>query len=691
LPLHHVYPFVVGMLVPLAMGLPLVLPSAFTGSQVLQALQEGRATVMMGVPRLYEAMIAGLDARLAQRGRIPQAILGRVIRASVWSRRRLRLRLGRVLLSPLRRRIAPDLRMVVSGGAALSPATGWRLEGLGWLVATGYGLTETAPLLAINRPGNLRFQTAGQPIPGVELRIDLQAAPEGDGEGTTDRVALGEVLARGPGIFGGYLNLPEKTAEAFTGDGWFRTGDLGFIDADGFLHLAGRRSTMIVTASGKNVQPETIEDAYLKHPAIGEIAVFERDGKIAGLIVPHSGPDGSAAEEDVRRAVGDISQHLPSYQRLASYALTRETIPRTRLGKPRRHLLVALHDEALRSGPGAAPAHKGPMPLEEMSADDRALLEDPAAREGWDWLASRYPDRRLTPDSDIGSDLGVDSMEWLNISLELSQRTGIHLSEAAITRVRTVRDLLSEVAGGEGAAAAFSLDHPEAVLDERHARWLQPLGPVSRAISRAIYRVNRWIMRGLFRLEATGLDHVPGQGPFVIAPTHGSLLDPAVVAAALEPDLLQRTYWAGWTGIVFADPIRRRFARILQAVPIDPERGAASSLALGGAVLKRGNALIWFPEGRRSNDGCLQPLMPGLGMLLEHFAVPVVPVVIRGAYEAWPRRHWLPRFRPVSVQFLPPLDPAPLAQEGDSAPQRIMEALQVRLAQAIEPARPVSG
>lgn len=155
---------------------------------------------------------------------------------------------------------------------------------------------------------------------------------------------------------------------------------------------------MIVTAGGENVQPETVEDAYLQHPAIAEIAVFERDGKIVGLIVPKAGPKGGTdAQEGIRRAVSEVSQTLPSYQRLAAYAVTRETIPRTRLGKPRRHLLEDLYDQALRGEPGATPERRGPMPLDEMSADDRALLEDPVARQAWDWLAhrlsARYPTR----------------------------------------------------------------------------------------------------------------------------------------------------------------------------------------------------------------------------------------------------------------------------------------------------------
>jgi long-chain acyl-CoA synthetase len=682
LPLHHVYPLVIGTLTPLALGLSLIIPSAFTGSQVLQAMQRGRATLIIGVPRLYEALIAGLEARLKRLGRLPKIVASGLLELCILARRHFRIRLGRVLMAPLRVRMAPDLRMVVSGGAALNPEIAWKLEGLGWLVATGYGLTETAPLLTINLPDSLGFETAGEVVCGVELRIDTSAAPEGAHGGE-----LGEVLAQGPGVFKGYLNLQDKTAEAFTADGWFRTGDLGWLDSSGRLHLAGRRSTMIVTAGGENVQPDTIEEACQKHPAIEEIAVLEYQGKIVGLIVPKVGAASSDAEATVRKAIADMSRTLPSYQRLADFALTQEAIPRTRLGKPRRHLLAERYEQAKRGDSKAMPERRAPMTLEEMSADDHALLEDPAARAAWDWLVARYADRRLTPDSNLNVDLGVDSMEWLNISLEIAQRTGAEITEEAISRMSTVRDLLAEVAGGgeaQGLAQAW-IEDPEAALNDSEKRWLQPLGPISKILSLVLYWTNYALMRTLFRLRYSGLENLPARGPFIIAPNHTSFLDPVALAASLEPRLLRCTYWAGWTGVVFKGPIRRALARLAQAVPIDPRRGAASSIALGAAVLKRNMTLVWFPEGQRSPDGRLQPSRPGLGVLLQHFPVPVVPVVIEGAYAAWPRQRLFPRFRPLAVHIHPPVDWRSLEQRSssDQPSQRIVDALHAHLARLL--------
>ena len=192
LPLHHVYPFVVGLLTPLALGLPLVLPHALTGPQIVRALKEGEATVLVGVPRLYSALLSAIEIELASRGRSVAAAVRLALDLSIWARRRLGLRSGARLFRAVRARIGPRLRLLTSGGAALEPAVARKLEGLGWDVASGYGLTETSPLLTLNLPGSGRLESAGRPIPGVAIRIASPAdqAPH-----------EGEIQVRGPGVF----------------------------------------------------------------------------------------------------------------------------------------------------------------------------------------------------------------------------------------------------------------------------------------------------------------------------------------------------------------------------------------------------------------------------------------------------------------------------------------------------------
>lgn len=693
LPLHHVYPFVIGMLAPLALGLPLIIPHSLTGPQIIRALREGEATIMVGVPRLYSAIYAGILAKVKARGRLAETIFHGLLGLSIRLRRRLGIHAGKRLFSALHAQIAPRLRALACGGAPLDPDLAWGLEGLGWELSIGYGLTETAPLLTMNLPGSSRLDSIGRIVDGVDLKIDTTAR---GGTGSM-RIRVdspfseGEILARGPNIFSGYRGLPQQTAAAFTDDGWFHTGDLGYIDDDNYVYITGRIKELIVTAGGENIQPTAVEAVYAEHPMIREFALLQKDGPLLGLVVPEVGEirrrGYDALAPAVREAVAKQTKRLPSYQRISDYGLAREPLPRTRLGKLRRHLLPGLYDQA--RGLEKAEENSGarPMLIDEMTGEDIALLENKTARQVWDWLAERYPDHRLTPETSPQLDLGVDSLEWVTLTLEIEQRFGLQLSAEALERIDTVRDFLREVSeapsSGAGTGPTSFLDAPEQAISESQRRWLTPLNPGLSLIAAALHALNRLAMRVLFRLRVEGAGHLPPAGGFVITPNHTSYLDSFVLAAALDPPRLRRTYWAGWTGVAFTGPVVRAFSRLGRVLPIDHDRGAMSSLALGASILQRGDGLIWYPEGGRSIDGELQPFRPGIGLLLDRFPAPVVPVCIQGTHEALPRDRIWPRLGRITVVFGAPLDPRQLAHRGAgrNAAERITHALREQVAE----------
>ncbi len=681
LPLHHVYPFVIGMLAPLTMGLTMVIPQSLTGPQIIRALHEGEVNVIIGVPRLYRALYSGIQARLQSAGPVRGGIARRLLVLSIALRRRFGVRAGKILLRPLHRQLGSQLRLLASGGAALDPELAMKLEGLGWQVAIGYGLTETSPLLTFNLPGDAPLDSVGKPIRGVELRINPKRFEKEERVGGPE--GQGEVLARGPSVFTGYRNLEEKTREAFTEDGWFRTGDLGFMDDEGNLHLLGRVSTLIVTEGGKKVQPDDVEEAYAEEKAIREIGVLQKDGKLVALIVPVGKHGEQNVEHAIREAIERVSRRLPPYQRVSDYALTHDAIQRTRLGKIRRHLLSERYEKAKEGEEVLHERLAGPMPIEEMSGGDRALLDDHAAQATWELLAGRYKDKRLTPDSNPGLDLGIDSLEWLNLTFEIREHAGVELTEAAIARIEAIRDLLREVSeASEAESESQPLDRPEEILTDQQKRWLEPPGLVMRLVARILFFTNRTVMRTLFRVEARGLDRLPENAQFVFAPNHTSYLDPPALGAVLSDARLARTYWGGWSVIVTRNAFTRFIGRLANAVPIDPERGAISSLAFGAVLLKRKVSIVWFPEGGLSRTGELQSFKPGIGIVLARFPVPVVPVFIAGTHEALPVGAVLPRLRKVRVTFGKPLDPRELerAGKGEEAHERIVNALREHVA-----------
>jgi long-chain acyl-CoA synthetase len=498
LPLHHVYPFVMGMLVPLAAGLPIVLPQSLTGPQLVRALRKGEATLIVGVPRLYEALYSGIEATVGSGGRLAAILFERGVELCVKLRRLTRLDVGRLPLRPLRKRFGPRLRVLASGGAALDPDLAAKLEGLGWRVAVGYGLTETAPLLTLNPPDGNKLGSVGRSVPGVQISIDPSAMLEGAVRTGTSR-REGEILARGRNVFTGYRNRPEETSRVFDG-GWFRTGDLGYFDDDGYLYVTGRTSTLIVTSGGKNVQPEAVEAAYLENPLIREIGVLQKDGRLVAIIVPETGEisRGTDIHRVMREAVEEASKRLPSYQRISDYAISHEPLEFTRLGKLRRHVLEERYERARTGVDSQDRTSVGPVASEEMSGEIRALLDDTATMGVWNLLAKRYPDKRLVPETSIQFDLNIDSLGWVNLTLEIGEKFGVDLDEAAIERIETVRDLLREVASGAGGTThrVSPFERPEEVLDDRQKRWLKPLGPAGSAMARSMFALNRIIMRG---------------------------------------------------------------------------------------------------------------------------------------------------------------------------------------------------
>ena len=250
---------------------------------VAQNLLEVKPTIMVSVPRLFEKIYARVMDSVLAGSSLKKKIffwaLGvgkacgeltlrkKPIPASLERRRRLAHKL---VFSKILEKTGGRVRFFVSGGAPLARDIAEFFYALGIVVLEGYGLTETSPVIAVNTFDNLRFGTVGKPIPGVEVKI----APDG------------EILARGPNIMKGYYKKEEETREALAG-GWLHTGDIGHLDADGFLVITDRKKDLIVTSGGKNVAPQPIENALKQNPYIANAVVIGGSRKfIAALIVP---------------------------------------------------------------------------------------------------------------------------------------------------------------------------------------------------------------------------------------------------------------------------------------------------------------------------------------------------------------------------------------------------------------------
>lgn len=348
LPLHHTFETTIGFLCPLRGGGSVAYARGLKSNELREDLRTAQATILVGVPLLYEKLLAAIrrgvaDAPLASR------LLVRVLLLVVQLASRLTgARLGARLLRPLRLKAGLGrMRLFVSGAAALPPGVFWGFVNLGIPVAEGYGLTECSPVVAANRTDRPEPGGVGHPLPGVEVRIDQP-----------DSVGDGEIMVRGPNVMLGYFGNPQATAEVMR-DGWFLTGDLGRILADGRLKITGRVKNMIATAAGKKIYPEEIESHLGNSPYILEVVVVggrdargEReevhahvfpDFQALGALARSQGRafDETYAEEALRREIEMRCQLLAPYKRVKRVIVRRQEFAKTTTGKIRRQNLSA--------------------------------------------------------------------------------------------------------------------------------------------------------------------------------------------------------------------------------------------------------------------------------------------------------------------------------------------------------------
>ncbi|HBA89065.1 MAG TPA: AMP-dependent synthetase [Geobacter sp.] len=330
LPINHVFEQVCGVLLPLSLGGKVSFCESL--KKLGENLAEVKPTFFLAVPAVYRMVL----------DRIAKNVSSRRVSHLLYS-----LPLTRPIVTSKVRRSFGSGTKFISGGAALDPAIAKGLTEFGLSIYQGYGITETAPIISAEQPGGKRLGTIGRLLEGVEVRIDDANA---DG--------VGEIVVKGPNVMQGYYKNPQATAEVLS-DGWYRTGDLGFLSPDGFLTISGRVKNLIVTANGKNVYPEEVENELLKSPFIAEVMVYgHREGGVSEAIHAIIFPDQEAldrqgrsdgapsmSEADVeallRKEVQKACNGLADYKRVRKFTIREDEFPKTTTRKIKRFVVQA--------------------------------------------------------------------------------------------------------------------------------------------------------------------------------------------------------------------------------------------------------------------------------------------------------------------------------------------------------------
>jgi long-chain acyl-CoA synthetase len=590
LPLSHALEQVIGLLLAYSSGVRVTYVPRTNPLTIARSLREDRITCLVVVPELLRLLLARIERRAQQEGRRGRWELAHRLAGP------LPFPLRRLLFRRVHRTLGGQLRFFGVGGAPLNPALARAWERMGIRVFEGYGLTETSAAATINNRTTNRLGTVGKPIPGVEVRI------------ADDR----EILIRGPTVSPGYLDNPELNARSFA-DGWFRSGDVGFFDADGFLHISGRESFKIVLPDGRNVYPEDVERVLDRHPLVKEscvVGVERAGGETVHAVLLTDAPE--RAGEVVR----DANRRLAAHQQIRGHMVwPEEDFPRTATLKVNRTPVRAAVE---RDRDGQAAAVHRPAGAVAPADPPVALIARVASRPAGD----------VRDDAELEADLGLDSLGRVELLAAFEEELGWVVEETKVGPQTTVGELRRLVAEG---AAADAGPPP--------ARWPRawPARALRRALLLVVFRLqDRWMRLEVVHPERAAEVPLPAilifnyQGPYAAL----------VVLRALPPRIRSRVaiaadarLWRGrdrWQGLLGALAV--------QAFPFVKSGGAVRpSLEEFGRWLDDGYAVIMSPEGDPEIDGEILPFLGGTGLMAVEMGVPVVPFRLEGYHRLFPR------------------------------------------------------
>ena len=624
LPLSHMLEQIVGLWIPLCSGAKIVYLPSRQPHILTRTLREEKITAMILVPQALQILMNHIEHEVEGRGLMPFWRFLQILASHLPNRVR------RLLFWPVHRQLGGGLTFFACGGAYLDPTTARPWEAMGVPILQGYGATEATAVVTGNSLDRRRSGTVGW-VPSSE---QLRLADDG------------EILIKGENVSQGYWRNQRATKQVFS-EGWYRTGDLGSMDADGYLHFKGRKKNLIVLSDGMKVYPEDIENRLNIRPEIQEgvvIGLPQKDGRVeVHAVVLASEP------ASVEKTIRETNLLLAPHQQIRGFTLwPGDDFPRTHTLKVKRHDVLKALSEA------ATPDKLRPVATTRKAAVDLldVVAEISAVERG-----------QIRPQSSLGLDLGLDSLSIAELLCLIEETLGVYVDEGRLPPQATVGDL-----------EAILIDSGELAAPAEFPLW--PLGLPARAARTVLQKV---ILNPLLTVFCPtlvrGLENLGERsGPFLFAANHSSHLDTPVVLKVLHRKYGGRLSVAAAADYWFAHPWTGFPAFLLfNAFPMARRGNARPSMEHAVSLIDRGWSVLIFPEGTRSTSGEMLSFKAGVGLLAVELGVPVVPLYLRGLHAVLPKGSVIPRRMHVEVRIGLPMKFPPWTDHHQAA-QQVEEA-----------------
>ncbi|MFW5831000.1 MAG: AMP-binding protein [Prolixibacteraceae bacterium] len=612
LPVHHIFPLMATLVLPLYLGCTVIVSPSLVAEDFTETTQRFKPTILVGVPRLYESIERRILRTLKKNsGTRLVFVISKLFKNKKFSQ---------IVFKKVHQQFGGSVKYLITGGASLDSGTYTNFNALGFEVLEGYGLTETAPLIAFNRPGKSKPGSAGQAVPGVQLRIQDD-----------------EVLVKGDNVMQGYYNMPEETEKVIKDD-WFYTGDLGFTDKEDFLFLTGRKSEIIVLPNGKNVNPKQIEKKIIDYDeGIKEAGVFLHDNILQALVYPDfktlKGKSKNEIHEHLKWNVFEkLNDSLSRHKKIKKFHVAKSELPKTRMGKIKRFELPDFMEKRDEDHPQE----------KEPDLEEYKLIKE---------FITNETGQPVQPGDHPEMDLGIDSLTKVSLVSYISSTFGLEIEEQNLTDFKSISELAEYIHRKKTKTSEEKPDWSD-ILKKSTGITL----PSSWPTYDGFVFVSKLFFALFYKVKTTGLDNLP-ESPYILAPSHKSFLDGFLLISRLGKKERRKIYSYA-TAEYFPGKLLHFMATKNNIIIMDIRKNLKLSMQKLAVALKRDKNLMIFPEGERTKSGELKEFKQTFAILSRELDVPVVPVAINGTFEALPRGKKIPRlFKTLEVKFLDPVYP----------------------------------
>jgi len=611
LPFHHVLPLTATVLIILKYQASIVFVKKIASKEILEALDKNNVTALVGVPRVFKLFYDGIKQQ------IDSKFITRTIYKLMTKIKSFKMR--RKVFAKVHEKFGGKLTFIVSGGAKLDPEIGEFYETLGIYVQEGYGLTETSPVIAVNTREGRKIGTVGKKLDNIEAKIVDE-----------------ELWVKGPIVMKGYYNKPEKTAEVITEDGWFKTGDLAFIDDEGYITIRGRRNSMIVLSNGKNIDPEKLENKVIEKSKrlIKELGVFGHNDKLVAIIVPdllECRKQGiTNIKAYVKNIVEDYNLTVHNYEKILDYKLYEEELPKTRVGKLRRFMLPELYLKT----------NIEKKKVEEPDNEVYKLLKD---------YIKKLKGIEAQPEENLELEIGMDSLDIVEFFAYVENSFGIQLDEEKFSEISNLKSLSEYINEKATKIESGEVDWKK-IIDAA-----PPVEEKNRWATRVLRPLFDLTIKLYFRLKRVNRDKLSDK-PQIFVSNHQSFIDSLVLGSLLPAGILYNTVFLAidW---YFKKGILKLLVSHGNVVLIDINKNIRKSVEEIAANVKAGKNVLIFPEGARTKDGKVAEFKKVFAIIAKELDVDVQCLGIKGAFEAYSRYMKFPKPKKIEVAVLEKFKP----------------------------------